>query len=167
MEVCIKHVTENGKKLLNGWEHWSLEYVNRTYDALKEPGYGVASVYVGQFVFNVLLKAANDLKIPFNMIEEIVYKTLSARVGCFGQNPFEDFVVTSEEREAGCNFFKALVKHREEDSRYFGLIYKILTHQSGQNKTYPVGFQMARCKGLIIKCWPNFFGRCGSDLISR
>lgn len=148
MEVCIKHVTEKGKKLLNGWEHWSLEDVNRTLDSLKEPGYASASMYVGQIVFNVLLKAANDPKIPFKMIEKTVNKTLSTRVGCLGKNPFEDFVVTSEDRELACNFFKVFVKHGEEDSRYYCLIYKMLTYQSGKNKTYPVGFQMAQCEGF-------------------
>ena len=70
MEVCIKHVKEKGKKLLNGWEHWPLEDVNITLDALKEPGYTSASMYVGPIVFNLLLKEANDPKIPFKMIEK-------------------------------------------------------------------------------------------------
>ena len=68
MEIYIKHVTEKGKKLLNGWERWSLEDVNKTLDVLKEPGHRSASQYVGQIIFNVLLKAANDPKIPFEAI---------------------------------------------------------------------------------------------------
>ena len=47
-----------------------------------------------------------------------------------------------------CNFFKAFVKHGEDDSRYYGLVYKMLTHQSRKNKTFPLGFQMAECEGF-------------------
>ena len=42
-------------------------------------------------------------------------KTLSTREGCLGKNPFKDFVVTSEDRELACNFFKAFFKLGEED----------------------------------------------------
>jgi len=148
MEICINHVTEKGKKLLNGWERWSLEDVNRTLDVLKEPGHRSAAQYVGQIIFNVLLKAANDPKIPFEAIEKTVFKTLNARVALLDKNPFEDFVVTGEDRGKVCNFLKAFVKHGEDDSRYYGLVYKMLTHQSRKNKTFPLGFQMAECEGF-------------------
>ena len=61
MEIRIKEgcITEKGKKLLNGWEHWSLEDVNRTLDVLKELAHRSAASYVGHITFNVLLKAAN------------------------------------------------------------------------------------------------------------
>ena len=60
MEIYIKHVTEKGKKLLNGWERWSLEDVNRTLDVLKEPGHRSAAQYVGQ----ILKSLSRRLKKP-------------------------------------------------------------------------------------------------------
>ena len=96
----------------------------------------------------MLLKAANDPKIPFEAIEKTVFKTLNARVALLDKNPFEDFVVTGEDRGKVCNFLKAFVKHGEDDSRYYGLVYKMLTHQSRKNKTFSLGFQMAECEGF-------------------
>ena len=43
------------------------------------------------------------------------------------------------------------IKHGEEDPRYYNLIYKMLTHQSGQFKTFPLGFQMDQFKGFNEK----------------
>ena len=143
MEVCIEYITEDGAKLLNGWEHWSLEDINRILDVLNKPGHRSAAQYVGQITFNVLLKAANDPKIPFDAIEKTVSKTLNTRVALLDKNPFEDFVVTIENREKVCNFLKEFVKHGKDDSRYYGLVYKMLTYQSRKNKTFLLGFQMA------------------------
>ena len=81
MEIRIKEgcITEKGKKLLNGWEHWSLEDINRTLKVMECKVWGVCVCYLGQIIFNVLLKAANDPKISFEAIKETSNKTLDAR----------------------------------------------------------------------------------------
>ena len=85
-------------------------------DVLNEPGNRSAAEYVRQITFNALLKAANDPKIPFEVIEKTVSKKLNTRVALLNKNPFEDFVVMREDRKKVCKFLKAFVKHGKDDS---------------------------------------------------
>ena len=39
------------------------------------------------------------------------------------------------------DFFKEFVKHREDDTRYYNLIYEMLTYQTVHNKSFPLGFR--------------------------
>lgn len=144
-----KYLTESGRKLLEGWEHWSLEDVNKTLEVIDGEIWGAEAGYLGRIIFNVLLKAANDPEIPFEAIEGTVLKTLNTRGMFSDDNPFTQHAYVNEKARQGvCNFFKAFVKHGQEDARYYDLIYTMLTHQIAKNKSFPLGFQMVLRDGF-------------------
>ena len=138
--------TPEYEELLNGWEKWGLEDIMHRLNSADWRFCVSASGPFGEVVFLKLLEAANNPNIPFELIEEVVRTALRTRVGSVGTNVFTRVAIFDGEQMI-CDFFKEFIKHGKIDDRYYNLIYEMLTNQTVENISYPLGFLMPNCTG--------------------
>ena len=141
--TTIEKLSECGlPEMFDGWENWSLQDIVRILKDMKSYGWG--AVVMGNIVFRKLLEAAADPNVPFEVIEKTVHTVLETPVFCKERSVLSGF--KGFERQAVCDFFKEFVKCGIDDSRYYKLIYTILTYRLSNN--YPLGFVMSKQNGF-------------------
>ena len=151
VEVRIDKECAN-RELLDGWENWSLEDIIRVVELMKEGKrngnyYSKLATNLGQITLNKLLKAADDPNIPFELIEKTVNLMVHENVTLIDGNilDYTGFVMGWQ---LICDFLKAFIRHGKHDARYYDLVYMILTHQSRENNSFPIGYSVKDCKGF-------------------
>ena len=146
----------NGE-MLDGWERWSLEDVIHTIESMKKTRtYGcLVSSYLGLIIFNKLLKAAEDPNVPFDLIERTVHLALRTKVPAIDDNIFAMAGFHVRWEPVG-DFFKEFIKYGKRDARYYDLIYEMLTYQTVESKSFPLGASLASCKGFKCKILSEF-----------
>lgn len=138
--------TPEYEELLNGWEKWGLEDIMHRLNSADWRFCVSASGPFGEVVFLKLLEAANNPNIPFELIEEVVRTALRTRVGSVGTNVFTRVAIFDGEQMI-CDFFKEFIKHGKFDDRYYNLIYEMLTYQTVEDTSLPLGYQIRKCTG--------------------
>ena len=151
MEVRIDKDCED-IELLDGWENWSLEDIIRVVELMKEGKrngrhYSLLATNLGQITLNKLLKAADDPNIPFELIEKTVNLMVHENVTAIDGNIL-DFTGFVMRWQLICDFLKAFIRHGKHDARYYDLVYMILTHQSRENDSFPIGHAVRTCEGF-------------------
>ena len=145
-DICIKDCSH--VELLDGWEHWSLEDIIRIIESIKEKGrdIGLMPSYLALITLNKLLKAADDPNVSFDLIEKTVHVTLRANITLINDNIFQ-FACFLTYKKAMYDFFRKFIKYGKRDARYYDLIYEMLTHQTVENKSFPLGYRIPEeCK---------------------
>ena len=151
LEVHIDKDCES-PELLDGWELWSLEDIIHVVELMKEGKrngecYLLLASNLGQITFNKLLKAADDPNIPFELIEKTVNLMVHENVTDIDLNIFE-FTGFMMPWQLICDFLKEFIRHGKQDSRYYDLVFTILTHQSKKNVSFPIGHSVKDCEGF-------------------
>ncbi len=136
---------------LEGHEKWTLEDIIRIHKTARKGlfpySFGVTWP-LGEIIFNKLLEAANDPKVPFETIEETVLLVLNTQMDIRNNALCSFRSRNGSTVQKVCDFFKAFVKHGEKDARYYDLIYTMLTHRLRENGSFSLGFQMNYGKGF-------------------
>ena len=129
-----------------GWRNWTLRDIVRILKdmAKTKTGYGMTAVAMGNIVLRKLLEAAADPNVQFKVIEETVHTALKTSLFLKEKSVLTGFKAL--EKQAVSNFFKEFVKCGIDDSRYFNLIYTMLTHRL--NGSFPLGFAMSKYNGF-------------------
>ena len=146
VKVVLMDNNSDDPEMVKDWRNWTLQDIVRILRDMAKPEkcYGVTAVVMGNIVFRKLLEAAADPNVPFEVIEETVHTALEtpAFMREFDVlNSFQTF-----DKQAVCNFFKEFVKCGIEDTRYYELIYTMLTYQIYGN--FPLGFAMSEQNGF-------------------
>ena len=134
-------------ELLNGWKEWSLEDIIHRLNSTKWSVCLGASGPFGEIVFLKLLEAANNPNIPFELIEKVVHITLRTRVDDIVSDNVFGMAGLFEGKQLICDFFKEFIKHGKNDDRYYNLIYEMLTYQTVEDTSLPLGYQIRKCTG--------------------
>lgn len=134
-------------ELLNGWKEWSLEDIIHRLNSAKWSACLGASGPFGEIVFLKLLEAANNPNIPFELIEKVVHITLRTRVDDIVSDNVFGMAGLFEGKQIICDFFKEFIKHGKNDDRYYNLIYEMLTYQTVEDTSLPLGYQIRKCTG--------------------
>lgn len=134
-------------ELLNGWKEWSLEDIIHRLNSAKWSTCLGASGPFGEIVFLKLLEAANNPNIPFELIEKVVHITLRTRVDDIVSDNVFGMAGLFEGKQIICDFFKEFIKHGKNDDRYYNLIYEMLTYQTVEDTSLPLGYQIRKCNG--------------------
>ena len=156
-DICIEDCSD--VELLDGWEHWSLEDIIRIIESIKEEGGNIGRMpfYLALITFNKLLKAADDPNVSFDLIEKTVHVTLRADITLIKDNIFQFACFCGCKKEV-YDFFRKFIKYGKRDARYYDLIYEILTHQTKENESFPLGYRIQeKCewfKGEILSEFP-------------
>ena len=130
IQVRFELLGESGDHgMFKGWRNWSLQDIVRILKDMAKPGecHGLTAVVMGNIVLPKLLEAAADPNVPFEVIEETVHTVLKTPAFCMKRNVLTGFKTFG--RQAVCDFFKEFVKRGIDDSRYYELIYKMLTYR--------------------------------------
>ena len=139
--------TSSDVELLNGWKEWSLEDIIHRLNSAKWSACLGASGPFGEIVFLKLLEAANNPNIPFELIEKVVHITLRTRVDDIVSDNVFGMAGLFEGKQIICDFFKEFIKHGKNDDRYYNLIYEMLTYQTVEDTSLPLGYQIRKCTG--------------------
>lgn len=139
--------TSEDAELLNGWKEWSLEDIIHRLNSAKWSACLGASGPFGEIVFLKLLEAANNPNIPFELIEKVVHITLRTRVDDIVSDNVFGMAGLFEGKQIICDFFKEFIKHGKNDDRYYNLIYEMLTYQTVEDTSLPLGYQIRKCTG--------------------
>lgn len=134
-------------ELLNGWKEWSLEDIIHRLNSTKWSACLGASGPFGEIVFLKLLEAANNPNIPFELIEKVVHITLRTRVDDIVSDNVFGMAGLFDGKQIICDFFKEFIKHGKNDDRYYNLIYEMLTYQTVEDTSLPLGYQIRKCTG--------------------
>ena len=134
-------------ELLNGWKEWSLEDIIHRLNSAKWSACLGASGPFGEIVFLKLLEAANNPNIPFELIEKVVHTTLRTRVDDIVSDNVFGMAGLFDGKQIICDFFKEFIKHGKNDDRYYNLIYEMLTYQTVEDTSLPLGYQIRKCTG--------------------
>ena len=126
---------------LKGWEKWPLKDVIRVLKDMTKEWYGVEAMDMGSILLYKLLEAAAAPNVPFKLIEETAQVGLMLPKYMQYKSTFYALATLSSKRRVVCDSFKKFVKHGVEDSRYYELIYMMLTYQL--NRSCPLDFQMS------------------------
>ena len=147
ININKEYLTPNAEAFLNGWEKWSLENIIPIFKSAEDWKFLLAaSGYFGEIVFLKLLEAAKNPNISFELIEEVVRTILHKSIGITDLNVFSATGFQYGDQII-CDFFKEFVKHGENDSRYYNLIYEMLTYQTVRNVSFPLGCRARRGTG--------------------
>ena len=139
--------TSEDAELLKGWKEWSLEDIIHRLNSAKWSACLGASGPFGEIVFLKLLEAANNPNIPFELIEKVVHITLRTRVDDIVSDNVFGMAGLFEGKQIICDFFKEFIKHGKNDDRYYNLIYEMLTYQTVEDTSLPLGYQIRKCTG--------------------
>ena len=134
-------------ELLNGWKEWTLEDIIHRLNSTKWSACLGASGPFGEIVFLKLLEAANNPNIPFELIEKVVHITLRTRVDDIVSDNVFGMAGLFDGKQIICDFFKEFIKHGKNDDRYYNLIYEMLTYQTVEDTSLPLGYQIRKCTG--------------------
>ena len=145
--VIKVHIYEDALDVINGWENWSLKDVIGVLKNRTKTEYSLTGAKVGNIVFYKLLEGAVDPNIPFEVIKETVHTALNSSP-CMGfYNVFYSFyAIRLENQQVVCDFFKEFIKHGINDTRYYDLIYTMLTHWLVEG--CPIVFEMGKKDGF-------------------
>ena len=139
--------TSEESELLNSWKEWSLEDIIHRLNSAKWSVCLGASGPFGEIVFLKLLEAANNPNIPFELIEKVVHITLRTRVDDIVSDNVFGMAGLFEGKQIICDFFKEFIKHGKNDDRYYNLIYEMLTYQTVEDTSLPLGYQIRKYTG--------------------
>lgn len=139
---------------MNRLEKWSMDYIIHIVKSINCELYFEVVRYFGKIFFLKLLEKANNQNIHFELIKKVIHIVLLSSLKKIKDNIFGESGFIQWNKET-CSFFKEFVKKGKKNTRYYNLIYEILTNQAARNKVFLLGNHYNRstewCKEFFDK----------------
>ena len=65
-----------------------------------------------------------------------------------------------------CDIFKEFIKQRKNDDQNYNLIYEMLTYQTVEGTSLPLGYQTRKCTGWDVEVFAKLPSEIQEQLIS-